>query len=518
MYHFFTKLLNMSLTAGILALAVMVLRLCLRKVPKKFICILWALVAVRLVCPVGISSSLSVFNFLHTEMEDAGQVEYFRYNEKTEKPEILFDVPALVNDDLATDSMTIGTHTSDVYLPTIIWIWILGAAGMLFYALLSYLQLRKEISASLCRKDNIYVCDDIASPFILGILRPRIYLPSGMSEATEENILAHEAAHLQRYDHWWKPLGYILLAIHWFNPILWIAYILLCRDMEAACDEKVIAGMDKEHVAAYAAALLSCATQRRRFTVCPVAFGETDVKERVKNVLHYKKSTFWVICAAMIACIAVAVCFLTNPNADSDILGKYHGSRVVQGENIPKEVAEIIKEINPSFHVDEYKADMCISGATGLTTINYTRFIGGFQTDSVYTANLKGNRLVSLYDNTKEVSAEECARLYALSEQLNISEFSKYDYTLMLQDEKPVGKWFWSKELSEALQAAAAQVKATPQNVPIDQRFQYYYDAEIGTASIRVYTHYYIDGAVDDNGMEIMDDDLYVYNLYSKES
>lgn len=314
MYQVFTKLLNMSMSAGIFAIAVVILRVLLKKIPKKYICILWALVALRLICPSSISSSLSVFNLLHVGTDGTGQVEYFRYNGKAEKPKLVFDLPAMTKDDEAIDSMAVQGTTSDMFLPAVMYLWVAGTAIMLVLAIISYWKLKKEVAASIRCKENIYICDEIRSPFILGMVSPRIYLPSGMNEATRRNVIAHETAHLKRRDYWWKPLGYVLLSVYWYNPILWIAYILLCRDIEAACDERVVAGMDKATRVEYSEALLACAAHRRMITACPVAFGETDVKGRVKNVLKYKKPTFWIISVAIVACIVVAVCFLTNPS------------------------------------------------------------------------------------------------------------------------------------------------------------------------------------------------------------
>lgn len=317
MYDVFTKLLNMSLTAGILALAVMSIRLLLKRVPKKYICILWALVALRLICPISISSSLSVFNLINSNSNSTGQIEYFQYNGKSEKPSLVFDVPALVNDNTSPDSMTIGTHTSDLYLPTIMNIWLIGTTVMLVYAFVSYFRIKRETAASIRSNRQYYICDEINTPFILGIIHPQIYIPSGLDDTTRKNVLAHERAHLKRHDHWWKPLGYALLSVYWINPVLWIAYILFCRDIETACDEKVIEGMDKESITEYSVALLTCATQKRSITACPIAFGETDVKGRIKKVLNYKKPTFWVIILVAIVCLVVAVCFLTNPEKES---------------------------------------------------------------------------------------------------------------------------------------------------------------------------------------------------------
>lgn len=318
MYEFFVKLLNMSLTAGILVLVIMLLRFVLKKAPRKYICMLWFLVALRLVCPVGIPSALSLFNFIDIGNNSSGQVDYFSYNEENDKPAVNFQVPVLVNDDLSVESVTVGMHTSDINLPILMWIWFFGVLALLAYAVGSYIYLRKKIAASICRENQIYVCDDIKSPFILGIIRPNIYLPSGLDSQTEKYVIAHEMSHIRRRDHWWKPFGYILLTVYWFNPLFWIAYVLLCRDIEAACDEKVIHTMDKNSIIGYSEALLSCASARKRITVCPVAFGEDNVKGRVKNVLNYKKPAFFVGLITVLICLVATICLLTNAKSDSE--------------------------------------------------------------------------------------------------------------------------------------------------------------------------------------------------------
>ena len=314
MYGIFTKMLNMSLSAGILVIAVIFLRLILRKIPKKYICVLWALVAISLVCPVNIPSPMSVFNLLGGNNGADGKVEYFRYNEKTEKPKLTFSVPALVDDNASPDSITVGLHTSSIYLPAIVYIWMAGAAIMLLYSIISYLYLKRQVAASIPERDNVYICDEIKSPFILGIVSLRVYLPSGMSEDVRDNVIAHERAHLKRRDYLWKPLGFILLAVYWFNPVMWAAYVLFCRDIEAACDERVIQNMDKDGRIGYSEALLACAVHRIRITVCPLAFGENAVKGRVRRVLNYRKPGFWVGILSGAVCIAAALVFLTSPS------------------------------------------------------------------------------------------------------------------------------------------------------------------------------------------------------------
>ena len=380
MYYIFTRILNTSITASILVLAVMFVRFCLKRMPRKFICVLWGFVALRLICPISISSSLSALNLLHEKTDSSGQVEYFQYNEKAEKPELILEVPALVNDDLSTDSMTVGTRTSNIYLPTVMCIWILGIGGMQIYSLIGYYRLRKETKASIVCRDNIYVCDDIHSPFILGVIRPRIYLPSGMSETVKGNVIAHELAHIKRLDYIWKPLGFLLLSVHWFNPVMWGAYVLLCKDIEAACDEKVITGMDKDSIASYSEALLSCASQRRKITACPIAFGETDVRGRVKNIINYKKPAFWILCISVVACIAVGICFLTNPKTgdkgeyellkeaspESSAMSFYY----FDGENTTtKLLFDEAKEKNIIDEINNLKTTRCDSGRINDMTV-----------------------------------------------------------------------------------------------------------------------------------------------------
>lgn len=311
MSSLFLKIVNMSIAAGWLILAVIVLRFLLKKAPKWSVCLLWALAAVRLVCPFSIESILSLIPSAETVPANI---------EMMQKPAIdsgigvINEVVNPVVGSFAPDpNMVTSINPLQAVIPLLGVLWIAGIAIMLLYALISYRKLKKSVAASVPAGEGVMICDDLSSPFILGLFRPQIYIPSSMEGPTREYVLAHELAHIRRRDHLWKPLGFLLLAVYWFNPLCWIAYILLCRDIEAACDEKVIRDMDKEAMAAYSQALLDCSFPRKRITACPLAFGEVGVKDRVKAVLNYKKPAFWIILAAVIACIAVAVCFLTNP-------------------------------------------------------------------------------------------------------------------------------------------------------------------------------------------------------------
>ncbi len=298
----FVRLLNLSVAGGILVAVVILLRLFLRKAPKWMICLLWAIVAVRLVCPFSIPTRFSAYNLIG----EYGQTEYFQYNGKTEKPMIEVSLSAS-----AEESSLGQAPAPDLSLAAKV--WGCGFVGMLGYAVWSYLRLKKKVKASLLLRKRIFACDEVATPFILGIFRPRIYVPSSLEGVPLHYVVAHEKMHLRRLDHCWKPAGYLLLAIHWFNPLIWLGYILLCRDIELACDEAVIRDMDGKRRAAYSQTLLDCSLPRRSIAACPLAFGGVGVKERVKSVLHHKKPAIWLVLLAVVACIAVAVCFLTGP-------------------------------------------------------------------------------------------------------------------------------------------------------------------------------------------------------------
>lgn len=315
----FLKLLNLSISASWLVLAVLVLRLISKRSPKWVNVLLWGIVALRLVLPFSIESALSLIPSAETVSPAAVQF--------APAPTITSGVSIIdnaVNPSLSEHFAAVPTASvNPLYVWTEIagWVWLIGLGAMLLYALVSYLRLRRRVSVSLPIQDHIYLCDAISSPFILGVVKPRIYLPSGLDEVQRQNVLAHEQAHLARRDHWWKPLGFALLAVYWFNPVLWLAYTLLCRDIELACDERVIRTMDESAVKTYSTVLLACSMPRKTVITCPLAFGEVGVKERVKNALHYKKPAFWVVAASVAVCVVVAVCFLTDPPTDTDAAG-----------------------------------------------------------------------------------------------------------------------------------------------------------------------------------------------------
>lgn len=342
----FLNVFNRSLAAGWLILAVIVVRLLLKKGPRRLSCVLWAVVAVRLLCPFFPVSSFSLIPSGETI-----SAEVVRF---APAPAIDSGIPAL-NEALnpmigERFAPAPGTSVNPLYIWTAIAgiVWLVGVAVMVGYALLSSLRMRSVVreavplgmcgesyetgEAGTCAEphrarpletgaalpDNVWLCDAVRSPFILGIVRPKIYLPSGITREQMLCILAHEQAHVERLDHCLKPFGWLLLSVYWFHPLVWIAYMLFCRDLELACDEKVVGGMDLDGRKAYSHALLACSLQRKMIFSYPLAFGEIGVRERVKGILHYRKPAGWIAAVAVLACAAVAVCFLTDPKEKAD--------------------------------------------------------------------------------------------------------------------------------------------------------------------------------------------------------
>ncbi len=352
----FLKILNMSIAASWLILAVVLLRFVLKKAPKWIAVLLWGLAALRLVVPFSFESALSLIPSAET---------FDAYNIRYETPAISSGIPAVNHAVNPVLGGTFAPNPAASVNPLYVWtfiasvIWSIGIAAMLLYAVISYVGVRRSVSERVPYGGNIFLCDHVKSPFILGLVRPKIYLPSGMDAMSLEPVIAHEKAHLARRDHWWKPLGFLILTVHWFNPLCWVAYVLLCRDIELACDEKVIRQMDLGGKKQYSTALLECSTGRRLVAICPLAFGEIGVKERVKNVLNYKKPALWIVSAAVIACVVIAVCFLTNPvtkEPDNAILEKYIAldSDVVSQEN-PPEIEELRVKYPEYFELGTFK-------------------------------------------------------------------------------------------------------------------------------------------------------------------
>lgn len=322
MTELYLKIVDMSISAGWLVLVVLVLRLFLKKHPKWVNVLLWGMVAIRLICPISMKSPFSLMRVDGArEVADDMMYSYVGagnfYWDHTEEYQTAVQSGiqpsyggegryyVATGESLTTPIRTVADQLSVV--------WIAGLLALTSYTAVSYFSLRRKMRTAVILQGNVFQCETVDSPFVLGLIRPKIYLPYAMDDQNMEHVIAHEQAHIRRKDHWWKPLGFLLLTIHWFNPLIWVAYILLCRDIELACDEKVIGSLGREQRADYTQALIACSVNRRAIAACPLAFGEVGVKARVKSIMNYRKPTFWVIVTAAVVCVVVAVCFLTNP-------------------------------------------------------------------------------------------------------------------------------------------------------------------------------------------------------------
>lgn len=339
MAEIFQKALNMSIAAGWLILAVIALRLLLRRAPKRFRLLLWAVVGLRMALPWSIESALSLIPSAQTLPEGI----------MLERAPVLDTGISALNGAINpgftaafTPELGASANPLQVLLPIAAALWMLGAAAMLLWALVSWLRLRKRVREAVRLEENVYECE-IASPFVLGLFRPRIYLPFSLENGERELVLAHERAHITAGDHIIKPLGWLLLAAHWYNPLVWLAYALFCRDIELACDERVVRSLSLSDRADYSQALLDLSRPRGGVRACPLAFGESSVKGRVKSVLCYKKPAFWLVLLAVVVCVGAAVCFLTDPKEEAEPVDDGDGGVVISArleENFPAQVLD----------------------------------------------------------------------------------------------------------------------------------------------------------------------------------
>ena len=310
MNELFLKIVNMSISASWLVLVVLILRFVLKKAPKWVNILLWGIVAIRLICPFSFESALSLIPSAETFPEKVISGPSFDVQTG------ITPVDNRINDYLGDryfEGVTVPANNGNNIMTILTIVWTIGILLLVAYTVISYWRLRRKVDTAVRYKDNIFQSENVKSPFVLGIIKPRIYLPFNMNGQDLEHVVAHEQAHIHCKDHWWKPFGFLLLTIHWFNPLVWLAYVLLCRDIELACDEKVIKELGNEQRADYTQALVACSVNRRMIAACPLAFGEVGVKDRVKSVMNYKKPAFWGVVLAVIVCVFVAVCFLTNP-------------------------------------------------------------------------------------------------------------------------------------------------------------------------------------------------------------
>lgn len=345
--HFltFTEAVNRSIAAGWLILAVILLRLLLRKAPRWTICLLWGLAALRLVCPDLPESPVSLIPSSET-------IPYEILMAEPSDPLHGTAVFRVVTNPVFPVEVTPSASVNRVQLEDLrgTLVWMSGMAVMLLYAAVSWILIRWKVRISVPGEGRVHLCDGIDTPFILGWIRPKIYLPSALGEEEARYVIAHEKAHLRRFDHLWKTVGFLLLIVYWFHPLVWAAYVLMCRDLEFACDEKVISGLSAKEKQAYSAVLLSCSLRNRPVGICPLAFGEVGVKKRVKKVLLYKKPALWIVFAAVAVCTVAAVCFLTDPAGE--IRNPWVQEYVPGGENMIGSVdKEKYESISPDFAI-----------------------------------------------------------------------------------------------------------------------------------------------------------------------
>lgn len=451
----FLKLLNMSITAGWLLLAVFAARLLLKKAPRWIVCLLWALAGLRLLLPFSLKSMFSLIPSAETVPANIAV---------SPAPAIHTGISVFNSavNPIITETFAPKPAASVNPLQTVLFIasivWAVGVAAMLLYALISFLRLRKTVAAAVPVGKRILLCDEVRTPFILGVFRPKICLPSSMRGETLDCVIAHETAHLKRRDHWWKPLGFLLLSVYWFHPLCWVAYILLCRDIETACDEKVIRDMDHASKAAYSQALLDCSMQRKTITACPLAFGEAGVKQRVKGILNYKKPAFWIILIAVVVCVVIAVCLLTDPRPDEPPEESTATSESLPDSTAPSESQPIEtpartaavkwfdfrhgeEEQWKQFTLDAFPDTVfqCSSSLVEAVTDQGTKqVISGMPIESVYVCDLNG-------DGAPEI----CAAVYygsgMIDERIEVCDYrsgawyelssrGNYDYSLNLQE------------------------------------------------------------------------------------
>lgn len=357
MTELFLHIVNISISASWLVLAVLLARLVLKRAPKWAHVLLWGIVGVRLIFPFSLESALSLIpsaeTISPTILTDATPKVYTGF------PTLNQSINPVLSQ-AATSTTDAAPNLLEIWLPVLAVLWFFGVAALLGWSAVSYLRLRQRVATAIRLEDNLYQSEAVLSPFVLGLIRPRIYLPFYLNQDTMDHVVAHERAHIQRRDHWWKPLGFVLLSVYWFNPLLWLAYLLLCRDIELACDENVVRGMEPQQRADYSQALLSCSVRRPAIAACPLAFGEVGVKQRVKSVLRYQRPTVLAVAASVVVCAIVGVCFLTNPPMSRGF--------PMQGHNVADlDPQYIVEEIARVEHLNESTSFYTTSGATILT-------------------------------------------------------------------------------------------------------------------------------------------------------
>ena len=429
----FLKVLNMSISTLWLILAVIVLRLILKRSPKWIHVLFWALVAFRLICPVSLESALSLIPSAQTV---APEIMLSPSPSVDTGIGILNDAVNPIIQSSFTPKPYASANPLQILIPVSATLWLMGMATMLLYTLISYGSIRKKVASAIRVKSNIFRSEAVGSPFVLGIFKPRIYLPAIMDEQDIPHVIAHERAHIRRKDHWWKPLGFLILTVHWFNPGVWLAYWLLCRDIELACDEKVIRELGKDRQADYSQALLNCSIHRRSIASCPLAFGEVGVKHRVRNILHYKKPAFWVIVVALVLCAVVAVCFLTDPiQQDSPPSEAICWFDYLQNGTYPDAAADFQAQL-PQYPGVTFRCS--VEELTAETVNGSTILLRGMPIWNVFLCDLTGDGVSEFCATVSYGSGIIDEHIivydYATGNEYTLWDRGNFDYTLRLQD------------------------------------------------------------------------------------
>ena len=347
---FFSTVLNMSITASIAILVILLARIVLKRTPKIFSYALWAVVLFRLLCPVSLTSGFSLMGLVPAPTTETGRIEYVSLNEPTtERPAITVDIPASAlnqtTDNRVEPSIdeVVAADSIDFPVTIVSIVWICGVAAMLVFHLLQLIRLRRKLIGSIPLEDNIYLADYIPTPFVMGLIHPKIYLPSEMPETEQSYIIQHEKHHIRRCDHIIKPLAFVAVCIHWFNPLFWLAFALSSKDMEMSCDEAVMKQMDRDIRADYSSSLLQFSTGKRVIGGTPLAFGEGDTKERIENIMRYKKPTMIIVVLAVILCVGLTACLSSNPQSDAE-KNNLSEMGVLKEEDVGKTLSELKNE------------------------------------------------------------------------------------------------------------------------------------------------------------------------------
>lgn len=443
----FLQLVNVSITAGWVVLAILLLRLVLKKAPKWTRCLLWLVAGVRLVFPFSIESIFSL-------IPSAKTIDTAKHLARPYIDTGFTVIDNRINDYLGDrffEGVTVPANHFANIVRTAAVVWIIGMTAMLLYSMISYVRLRRNLRTATLLRDNLWESEAVKSPFILGVIRPRIYLPYHLNTESAWYVIAHEQAHLKRCDHWIKPIAFTLLCIYWFNPLMWAAYILLCRDIELACDEKVIRTMGKEERQIYSMALVQRSVNRRHLAACPLAFGEVGVKERIKTVMHYKKPAFWLILTALLLCVIAAVCFLTNPLRDEEEEQHSFYATVLETEE-NRILVEPVSGSDERNSADQIWVSLnetipkIVSGDT--VRVIYDGLIA-----ESYPAQILSVSAVYIVSNTEDIEVESEIRSYYYSgspdpvaSTLLLSEENQtFQFTFSgLSSYLPVGKYEWS--------------------------------------------------------------------------